>query len=324
MKRVLIINRLGIGDVVLTTPLAQAIKEQFSAHVGFVVSPKAVDILQNHPYIDEVFGYRHPSKQAMLEQIRNSGYDEALIVDERLSSTILAFKAGCRLLNKGFAISIGKHRFFPGKGHDEVAVNHYSKYIKYLQPQSEFRSLAPTIGKIDSVSEQKIEQWLRQNNFPKNKLALIVPRGLSDNKNWLPEYFSELNEYLNKQGITPIYLGSSSDREYIDTISGAKINAAGYFSLREVASVARYAALSLTMCTGAMHVIATASTPILAIYGPTSPKRWAPAHACVLQADLSCVPCQRLDCTNATYKQCMIRVMPQEVIEKIEAEGWLK
>jgi heptosyltransferase-2 len=154
-------------------------------------------------------------------------------------------------------------------------------------------------------------------------LVLIVPRGLSDNKNWLPEYFTELNEYLNKRGITPVYLGSSSDCEYIDTISGSKINVAGYFSLREVAAVAKYAALSLTMCTGAMHVIATANTPILAVYGPTSAKRWAPAHACVLQAELSCVPCQRLDCTNAIYKQCMRQVTPQQVINKIENMEWL-
>ncbi|WP_312518587.1 glycosyltransferase family 9 protein [Anaerospora sp.] len=323
MKKILIINRLGIGDVVLTTPLAQAIKELFSAHIGFVVSTKAVDILQNHPYIDEVFGYRHPSKRAMLEQLRNGNYDEALIVDERFSSTLLALKAGCRLLNKGFEISIGKRRFFSRRYSSKRAIDNYSSYLKYLNPEGEIPCLPPTLGIPDTGSKQKIEQWLHQHQFNNKKLMLIAARGLSDNKNWPCEYFAVLNGYLNKRGITPVYLGSSGDHEYIEAIHGIKINAAGYFNLREVAAIAQYAALSLTMCTGAMHVIATAKTPILAVYGPTSAERWAPSHACVLQADISCVPCQRLGCTNDTYKQCMLEITPQQVIDKIEAEKWL-
>ncbi len=323
MKKILIINRLGIGDVVLTTPLAQAIKEQFLVHIGFVVSPKAVDILKNHPYIDEVFSYRQPSKQIMLEQLREGNYDEALIVDERFSSTLLALKAGCRLLNKGFEISIGKRRLFSGKCYSSRAIDNYSSYLKYLNPKSAIPCLPPTVGYVDSESEQKIELWFRKYRFYNKKLMLVAARGLSDNKNWPCDYFAVLNEYLNKQGITPVYLGSNNDRDYIEAIQGNKINAAGYFNLREVAVLAQHAALSLTMCTGAMHVIATAKTPILAIYGPTSAERWAPTHATVLQADLLCVPCQHLGCANKTYKQCMVEVTPQKVIAKIEAEQWL-
>jgi ADP-heptose:LPS heptosyltransferase len=324
MKKILIINRLGIGDVVLTTPLAQMIKERYSAQVGFVVSPKAIDILKDHPYIDDLFGYRCPSKQGMLEQIRNLHYDEALIVDERFSSTLLALQAGCRLLNKGFEISIGKRRFFSGKQHAEKAVLDYTSYIKYVNPMEEIQYIRPTVGNVDRVSEEKIDKWLDENDFYNKKLVLVVAKGLSENKNWLPEYFAELNEYLNKQDITPVYLGSKSDTEYIEKISGRKINAAGYFSLREVAVVAKQTTLCISLCTGAMHIVSTAGIPIVALYGPTSPKRWAPIQAHVLQADLSCIPCERLYCTHAIYKQCMRLITPQCVIESIENKGWLK
>lgn len=324
MKKILIINRLGIGDVVLSTPLAQMIKEHFGARVGFVVASKALDILKHHPYIDDVFGYRHPTNQAMLEQIRSSGYDEALIVDGRYSSTLLALKAGCRPLNWGFGISIGKWRFFSGKRLAEKAIEDYSSYIRYLKPVDRISHYRPIVGAIDQSSQNKIDAWVQKYDFLQNKLVLVVARGLSDNKNWPPEYFTKLNEYLNKKNIIPVYLGSEQDKAYIENILGKKINVAGYFSLREVAVVAKQADLCISMCSGAMHIISTSAAPILALYGPTSPKRWAPDSACVLQADLSCIPCERLYCTHTVYKQCMRLITPQNVIESIEAHEWLK
>ena len=50
MQKILIINRLGIGDVVLTTPLAQILKKYIkNVKIGFLVAKKAEDILKNHP-----------------------------------------------------------------------------------------------------------------------------------------------------------------------------------------------------------------------------------------------------------------------------------
>lgn len=324
MKKILIINRLGIGDVVLTTPLAQMIKEHFGARVGFVVASKALDILKHHPYIDDVFGYRHPTNQAMLEQIRSSGYNEALIVDGRYSSTLLALRSGIRPLNWGFEISIGKWRLFSSKHLDENAMADYSRYIRYLKPLGPINYYPPTVGSVDQTSQNKIDAWVQKHDFLQNKLVLVVARGLSDNKNWPTEYFAELNEYLNRKNIFPVYLGSDQDTAYIENISGKKINAAGYFSLREVAILAKQADLCISMCSGAMHIISTSSAPLLILYGPTSPQRWAPAGACVLQADLSCIPCERLYCTHTVYKQCMRLITPKNVIESIEAHEWLK
>ncbi len=206
MKKILIINRLGIGDVVLTTPLAQAIKEHIFAQVGFLVSQKAVDVVTNHPYIDEVFGYQRSSKKLILEQIRSKKYDEALIIDERLTSTILAWRAGCRLLNTGFEITLGKYRIPPRKKLAEKAVLDYTSYLKYIDSNAGIPDLKPIIGSIDKESQDKIDHWLQENQFFKRKLVLIVARGLTENKNWLPEYFAELNFYLNKRDVLPVYL----------------------------------------------------------------------------------------------------------------------
>ena len=323
MKKILIINRLGIGDVVLTTPLAQAIKEHIPSQVGILVSQKAVDVVTNHPYIDDVFAYQRSSKKEVLAQIRSKKYEEALILDERITSTLLAFQAGCRLLNKGFEVTIGNYRIFIRKKLAENAIVDYTSYLKYLDSRIDIPSIAPIVGSVDAISIEKIDTWLQANDFPAKKLILIAARGLSENKNWPPDYFSVLNVYLNKQGIVPVYLGSKNDECYIESIAGQKHNAAGYFTLREVAVLAQHAVGCISLCTGVMHIVATAKTPIIALYGPTAPERWAPVHASVLKADLPCVPCERLDCTNPIYKQCMITIQPEQVIHMMEAKGWL-
>jgi ADP-heptose:LPS heptosyltransferase len=324
MRKILVINRLGIGDVVLTTPLAQVIKEQLSAQVGFVVSQKAVDVVTNHPYIDDVFSYQRSSRNTILEQIKRKNYTEALIVDERFTSTVLAWRAGCKAINKGFEISLGTKRLFNGKRFNERAVLHYTSYIKYLEKDADVPEYLPTIGCTDRSSEEKINTWIQKNNNVTKKLVLVTARGLSDNKNWPPESFTELNFYLNKQGLVPVYLGSKQDADYIDSISGEKINAAGYFSLREIAVLASYASLCITLCTGIMHIVTAAKVPIIALYGPTSAAKWAPKHAYILQTELPCAPCERLDCTNTIYKQCMQSITPQQLIATIEVESWLK
>lgn len=323
MKKVLLINRLGIGDVVVTTPLAQMLKEYYNAQVGMIVSPKAVDIIRNHPYIDDVYGYDKHAVKELAADIHRRDYQEAVIVDERLTSTLLARKIGCRLVNYGFEISVGKGRWFIRKKRAYRAVADYGDYIRCFDPGLEVKDYAPVVGAVDAAGQTKVAAWLADNGFTGKKPVLIVPRGVANVKNWPVEYLAKLNYYLYQQGYPPVYLGAKGEYDYIESIQGPKINTAGAFTLREVAELARYAALSITPCTGTMHIIATTQTPLLALYGPSDPKRWAPPHAVVLKADLDCIPCEGLTCRNGVYRACMQAIKPEQVIQCIEEHNWL-
>lgn len=324
MKKVLLINRLGIGDVIVTTPLAQMLKEYYNAQVGMIVAPKAVDIIRNHPYIDDVYGYDKHAVKELADDIRRRDYQEAVIVDERLTSTLLARKIGCRLVNYGLEISVGKKgRLFIRKRRAYKAIPDYCDYIRCFDPKLEVKEYTPMVGQVDEAGRKKVSHWLQDNGFAAQKPVLIVPRGVADVKNWPVEYLAKLNYYLYQQGHTPVYLGAKGEHAYIESIEGPKINTAGVFTLREVAELARYAALSITPCTGTMHVIATTQTPLLVLYGSSNSKRWAPPHAVVLKADLNCIPCESLTCRNAVYRACMQEIKPEQVIRCIEEHHWL-
>ncbi|MDF2566176.1 MAG: glycosyl transferase family 9 [Massilibacillus sp.] len=323
MRKILIINRLGIGDVVVTTPLAKLIKDNNQAKVGFVVAAKSADLLVNHDYIDDVFAYSKKDKQQVILGIRQKGYNEAIIIDERFTSTLLALKAGCRLLNKGFEISLGANRLFKRKMRKVRAIEDFSAYIQLVNPALTDYEIAAVLGKPNEDRKEYIEQWLQQQKQKSGKIVLIVPKSAALNKNWPITYFSELNRFLNEKGIIPVYIGSKSDADYIDEIKGKKTNAAGLFSLRELPTIAESAAFAISVCTGPMHIISTAKVPTIVLYGPSDPVRWAPANAIVLQSKLPCVPCERLDCTQEKGKTCMELITPNQVEKIIVEQNWL-
>lgn len=323
MRKILIINRLGIGDVVVTTPLAKLIKENNQAKVGFVVAAKSADLLVNHSYIDDVFAYSKKNKQKIISEIQQKGYNEAVIIDERFSSTLLAWKANCKLLNKGFEISLGANRLFQRKMRKVKAIEDFSTYIHLVNPELKEYEIAAILGNPDEGRKEYLEGWIKEQKKISEKLILIVPKSAALNKNWPTAYFSEINSFLNDKGIIPVYIGSKSDVEYIEAIKGSKTNAAGLFSLRELPTIAKHAAFAISVCTGPMHIISTAKVPTIVLYGPSDPVRWAPPNAIVLQNKLPCVPCERLDCTQKKGQTCMELITPEQVEEIMIAQGWI-
>lgn len=319
MRKILIMNRLGIGDVVLTTALAHIIKKNINARIGYVVAEKSVDILFNHPYIDDVFSYNRKREKNILLEIKEKKYTEAMIVDGRFTSTLLAWQAGCKLLNLGFEITIGKKRIFCRKENAKKAIEDFASYTKLLNIEYDKSDLYPVIGKCESRRISQINEWLSKLKNETKKIVLVIPRSAFWGKDWDKKHLGDLNIFLNKLQILPIYIGGSNDYSYIESIQGKKINVAGKFTLRELPVLAEHAVFVLSMCTGPMHVVSSIKTPIVAIYGPSDPKRWAPNTAIVVQSNLSCVPCQRwAECPKPEGKRCMNEISFERVKDIIK------
>ena len=318
MRKILIINRLGIGDVVLTTPLAQLIKEHLpNVAVAFLVAGKAADLLKNHIFIDDVFSYKNRhEKKNIIAEIKAKQYTDAIIVDGRFSSTIMAWKSGCTPLNKGWCFSIGRKHFFGRKEILPRAIEDFASYAEsLLHIKFNKAELLPKIGCCDAGREEVIDKWAQETKKITAQIVLIVARTAADIKNWNTDELGKLNVYLNQKGIKPVYIGSPNDREYIDSIAGEKINIAGEFALRDIPEIGKHADWALSMCTGPLHILGTVKNlPIIAIYGPSDPVRWAPRSAIVVQSNLPCVPC--LDwahCDRAVGSRCMDEIKFERV-----------
>jgi len=93
-------------------------------------------------------------------------------------------------------------------------------------------------------------------------------------------------------------------------------SAAGETSLRELAALYTKASVLLTTDSGPMHLAAAVGTPVVALFGPTSPERHRPlwrGHV-VIRKDMDCSPCFRKACETV---ECMKTIRVEEVFEAV-------
>ena len=121
-------------------------------------------------------------------------------------------------------------------------------------------------------------------------------------KQWPVERFAAVSAALaDTRGATILLTGAAADRPLIEAVTQALgsrsvVDASGVESLLTLAAVLQQCDLLVTGDTGPMHLAATVGTPIVAVFGPSDPRRYAPlgARDRVVRIDLPCAPCNRI------------------------------
>jgi lipopolysaccharide heptosyltransferase II len=133
-------------------------------------------------------------------------------------------------------------------------------------------------------------------------VAVHAPGG-REIKQWPPARFAEVAARLAAEtGARILLTGGSSDRALVNEVAGAigpgvsTFVLDGDLPLPVVAAVLAECALVVTGDTGPMHLAAATETPVVGIFGPSDPARYAPlgARSRVVRIDLWCSPCNRI------------------------------
>ena len=75
-QKILVIRFSSIGDIVLTTPVVRAIKQQISGvSVHFLVKKGFEIIVQDNPYIDKVHIYEKGNSSTTAENLKKEHFD---------------------------------------------------------------------------------------------------------------------------------------------------------------------------------------------------------------------------------------------------------
>ena len=122
-------------------------------------------------------------------------------------------------------------------------------------------------------------------------------------KEWPPERFAAAAARLSQQAqATFVLLGSAAERSQADAVTRALpagirfIDLVGKAPLVDLAAILERLTLLIVGDTGPMHLSAAVGTPVVAIFGPSDPRRYAPlgAPSAVVHARLWCRPCNRV------------------------------
>ncbi len=137
---------------------------------------------------------------------------------------------------------------------------------------------------------------------PRRPLVGVHVSGGRAIKQWDPERFAAVARRLaDEQGATIVATGSAGDRAMVDAfiaaVGGRVVDAAaGGDDLLGSAALLAQLDLLVTGDTGPMHLAAAVGTPVVAIFGPSDPARYATSGPDdrIVRVDLPCSPCNRI------------------------------
>ncbi len=163
-------------------------------------------------------------------------------------------------------------------------------------------SLHPAFRDIPKL-QADTDQVLRDNGLGPNPIA-IAPCSRWASKTWPPAFFAAVIDLLADAGHTDVWLLGGPDEteigaQVLDRAQRAKpVNLMGRTDLKVMVELLRRSRIALTNDSGPMHIAAAVGTPVVALFGPTSPAKtgpYGPNHR-ILQSQVACSPCMKREC----------------------------
>lgn len=329
MPRILIIRFSSIGDIVLTTPVIRAAKEQIKgAEVHFLTKKQFAPLLEANPNIDQLHTIeRHIDE--VKPQLKELSFDVVIDLHNNLRTGAVkrALGAPSHSFNK---LNIEKWvmvNFKVNKLPNEHIVDRYLAALNEYHPiKHDGKGLDHFIPREEEVDASTLPE-----QFRKGYLAWVI--GGSYFTKIFPA--KKVVEVLRRIDLPVVLLGGKEDVEKGEGIrkkTGDKVfNACGDYSINQSASLVKQAEKVLTNDTGLMHIAAAFEKPILSFWGNTIPEfgmtPYYPAHphlSTVLEIkDLKCRPCSKLGYKSKCPKghfYCMELIDVDQVVEWIGGE----
>ncbi|MBL8879794.1 MAG: lipopolysaccharide heptosyltransferase I [Phycisphaerales bacterium] len=339
-QRILIIKPSSLGDIVHALPVLAAIRRAWpAAHVAWLVANAFAPLLDNHPMIDEVIRFDRSRYGRMLRsptafagfwrfvgEIRRRQFD--LVIDLQ------------GLVRTGFfSIASGASRRVGFRHARELAWLLYSQRIRAPRDARHAVDQNMAVAAALGLDAARIEfplalrpaeidratELLRADSPGKSAIPFIavVAGARWVTKQWRPERIAALLDRLREAGFPPcVLLGAPDDREFTDGIIAAMktgvMDLVGRTNLRELTALLSLAALVITHDSGPMHIAAALGRPVVAIFGPTDPRRCGPyatPHR-IVATPIECSPCYRRTCS---HHSCMER-LDVETVERAVRE----
>lgn len=186
-----------------------------------------------------------------------------------------------------------------------------------------------------SSEEHDVLNWLRGQGGNTKELRIIalhIGCGPSRTyRRWPIDRFVRLAELLDARfGRSIIVLTGNPDErplinEFCSRYSGCAIDASGLNSVGQTACLLRHCQLLVSVDTGIMHLGAAMGTPTVGLFGPNTPRHWAPVGRRATYLYLTRVPCSPclnnyrnitpIECTHTERGRCMLDIQPEDVLE---------
>lgn len=336
--KILILKPSSLGDVVQALPVLRLLKQHEPRHqIYWWLAAELADLLQGDPDLSGIYLFERkrwayprywPEMFQSVQQMRQAQFDLVIDLQGLARSGMVAW------LSRP-ALSIGVEDWREGApGFYDMVVPRPSRLTHavdwYLQVAKKLG--VPTHPDFTWIPERPATaaEVKRKWNPASARWMAVNPGARWMNKRWPIEFYCESVRRLGADypDLRFVILGGTSDRELGRAIAQVSpdrcLDLTGKTTLAELVEWIRLCELILTNDTGPMHIAAALDKPVVAIFGPTEPRRTGPYGQTdrALRVPLACAPCLKPRCGFVKPMECMRAVTPSMACE--EVSQWLQ
>jgi heptosyltransferase-2 len=321
---VLIVRPDGIGDVLLSLPVATQLKRLVQGvTVGFLTSPTVAPLLERHPDVDYVRTIRFTDPFNELRLAFSRGVEAAIFLKpfRRLMWAAWVVGVPIRIATgyRWYSLLANRHIY----EHRSEFSKHESEYnIEMLKglglnPQP----ISPPVLTLTEI--ERAAGASRWSGLP-NPRVVIHPGGVSARR-WSFEQYRGLAVTLGERGYGVVLTGS--DQERIEFGGQARTTVPplgirdlmGKLSLRELMALIANAHVVVCGATGPAHMAAALGIPTVTLFDPRRnnlPVRWKPlGPGALLRPDVP--TCEKCIGETCPYWDCLDRLTVTKVTAAI-------
>lgn len=275
MNKALVIQTAFLGDVILATPLASSIKNQFpNCEIHFLVKKGNESLLNNHQIIHKTWTFdksngKIKALKALIPALRKENYDVVYNLHRFGSSGIITALSGARK-----KVGFDKNPFswtYSKKVHHEIG-NGKHEVDRNLQ-------LLWNVDD-DNLARQPLlcpseKDFSTVDTFHSETYYCLAPASVWYTKQTPKEKWVELCQLLVDKGQV-ILLGGPGDKDLCDEIiqtSGIRaLNLAGKLSLLQSAALMKGAERNFVNDSGPLHLSSAVNAKVTAFFCSTTPQ----------------------------------------------------
>jgi len=350
--RILLIRPDHLGDLVLTTPVLQALKTQApDAHITLMVGPWSREVVARHPALDSLIscpfpGFQRAAQRALApytlllstaQQLRQGNYDlainlrpdfwwgAALLYLSGISTRIgYALQPATPFLTHALPFHAPEHATISNLRLASTAL-HILGYEALTAPYTAARY--PLQCKPSSAESQWVEQRLQHVGIATDTpLVVIHPGTGAAVKLWRNAAWIQIANYLvNQYQARVVLTGSPAEQSMLQEIAQGVTPAPyliGNTTVGQLAALLLRAQLVLGVDNGPLHLAVAQGTPTVQIFGPTDSRIFGPwglpERHIVIASPERCptcpaIPCGRLDFSaDELAAHPCVRLVPEQ------------
>ena len=285
ISSVLVIRPDRLGDVVLSTPVYESIKNSFPhLRVSALVNRNNVPVLTNNPNVDEIISFDPRNPGTTIRQLRLNKFDIVFTLNKKFSAiaSLLAL--------------LSKAEYKVSYAHDETSWLYDIRLPIDKQPRHESLnnlellahsgltkiSKAPRLYFTDD-EEKKVNTRLNAlREYPGRPLVLIKPGTRIEKWGWETKNFQIVAEKLSSSKKAEVlFICGPGEEPLINRINkqaSVTVNCLPVISIKELGLIIKKSNLLLCNHTGIMHFASAVQTPVVVIFKHGETARWEPIN----------------------------------------------